>query len=62
MTELVTVKSYAEMVEITSGYLRKQFDVLTAQAKDLTQHAQKVAADTAEPMKEGLTTAFKKAA
>ena len=62
MTELATSKSIAEMVELTSGYMRKQFDALTAQAKDLTEHAQKVATETAEPMKEGFTAAIKKAA
>jgi phasin len=62
MTELATSKSIAEMVELTSSYMRKQFDALTAQAKDLTEHVQKVATETAEPMKEGFTAAIKKAA
>jgi len=62
MTELVTVKSYAEMVELSSSYLRKQFDALTSQSKELAEHAQKVATDTTEPLKEGFTNAFKKAA
>ena len=35
---------------------------VTAQAKDLASTRKRSAADTAEPMKEGLTTAFKKAA
>src|SRR6185312_2546461 len=62
LSEMVTAKSYAEVVEVTSGYLRKQFDVATAQAKDLAEHAQKVASETAEPIKEGFTAAFNKAA
>jgi phasin len=62
MTELVTAKSYAEMVELSSSYMRKQFDALTAQSKELAEHAQKVATETAEPLKEGFTSAFKKAA
>ena len=62
MTELLTAKSYAEVVELTSGYMRKQFDTFTAQAKELTEHAQKVATEAAEPMKEGFTAALKKAA
>jgi phasin len=62
MTDLVTAKSYAEMVELSSSYMRKQFDALTAQSKELAEHAQKVAADTAEPLTEGLTSALKKAA
>ena len=62
INELMTAKSYAEVVELSSGYLRKQFDTFTVQAKELSEHAQKVATETAEPMKEGFTAAIKKAA
>jgi len=62
MTELVTAKSAAEIVELSSSYLRKQFDALTAQAKDLTELVQKVTSETAEPIKEGFNAAMKKAA
>ncbi|HLA20465.1 MAG TPA: phasin [Pseudolabrys sp.] len=60
--ELLTAKSYAEVVEKTTGYMRTQFDTLTAQAKELTEHAQKVATKTAEPIKETITTTLNKAA
>ena len=60
--ELLTAKSYAEVVEKTTGYMRTQFDTLTAQAKELTEHAQKVATKTAEPIKETITTNLNKAA
>jgi hypothetical protein len=46
------------MVELYSSYLRSQFDTATAQAKDLADHAQKVANETAAPIKQ----AFSKAA
>jgi phasin len=59
--ELLTAKSYAEVVEKTTAYARAQFETVTAQAKDLYEHAQKVATDTAEPLKEGFTSAFAKA-
>jgi phasin len=62
MTELVTAKSYADMVELSSSFMRKQFEALTAQSKELAEHVTKVATETAEPLKEGLTSAFKKAA
>ena len=62
MTGLMGVKSYSEMVELTSGYMRKQFETLTAQAKDLSEEAQKVATDTAEPIKTSFNNALKKAA
>jgi phasin len=60
--ELLAAKSYAEVVEKTTGYMRTQFDTLTAQAKELTEHAQKVATKTVEPIKETITTSFNKAA
>ena len=62
MGALLGVKSYAEAVELTSGFMRSQFETLTAQAKDLAETAQKVCTESAEPMKEGFTTAFKKVA
>jgi phasin len=60
--ELLTAKSYAEVVELSTAYMRAQFDTLSAQAKELADHAQKVATETVEPMKESLTSAFNKAA
>jgi phasin len=62
MTELMGVKSYSEAVELTSAYMRKQFEAMTAQAKELSEHAQKVATDTAEPIKASFNNAVKKAA
>ena len=62
MTELMTAKSYAEFVELSSAYLRKQFDALTSQSKELYEHAQKVANDTVEPIKESISNNFSKAA
>lgn len=62
MAGLLTAKSYAEFVELSTAYWRKQFDVSIAQAKDLTEEAQKVATDTVEPIKESFTSAFNKAA
>jgi len=60
--ELLAAKSYAEVVEKTTGYMRTQFDTLTAQAKELSEHAQKVATKTVEPIKETITTTLNKAA
>lgn len=59
--EVMTAKSYSEVVELTTAYLRTQFETLTAQAKELTEQAQKVATETAEPIKESFSS-FGKAA
>jgi phasin len=61
-SQLMTVKSYSDMVELSSAHARKQFDALTAQTKDLAALAQKVATETAEPMKESVSKAFSKVA
>jgi len=62
MTDLMGVKSYSEAVELTSAFMRKQFETLTTQAKELSEQAQKVAAETAEPIKASFNNAVKKAA
>ena len=62
MTELMTAKSYSEVVELSSAYMRKQFDAMISQAKELSEHAQKVATETAEPIKESFSSTLNKAA
>ena len=59
---LFAVKSPSEFVELASAHSRTQFETLTAQGKELTALAQKVAADTAEPFKSGVEKAMKKVA
>jgi phasin len=53
--ELFATKSLAEAVELSSTHVRKQFEALSTQAKDLTTIAQKVATETAEPIKTGVS-------
>jgi phasin len=59
-SELLTVKSLSEFVELSTSHARKHFETATAQARELTALAQKVANETAEPIKTGMTSAFKK--
>jgi phasin len=61
LTEVMTAKSYSQVVELYSAYLRKQFDAFITQAKELSEHAQKVATETAEPIKISISS-FNKAA
>jgi phasin len=61
-TELMTVKSFSEMIELSTAHARKQFEVATAQTKELSALAQKVTTETAEPIKESVTKVFKKVA
>ena len=62
MSEAMNAKSYSEVVELYSAYLRKQFDTLVAQTKDLSEHAQKVATETVEPIKGCFSNVMNKAA
>ncbi len=59
-TQLFSVKSYSELVELSTAHARKQFEAMSAQTKDLAALAQKVATETAEPVKESVNKAFKK--
>jgi phasin len=59
--ELITAKSLSEVIELSSAHARKQFEALTAQSKELGALAQKVATETAEPIKSGMNKAFAKA-
>ena len=49
--ELVGVKSPSEAMELWTAHARKQFEAFTAQTKELAELAQKVATETAEPIK-----------
>lgn len=61
-TQLMTVKSLSEAVELSTSHMRKQFETLSAQSKELTALAQKVTTETVEPIKESVTSVFKKVA
>jgi phasin len=56
--ELITAKTLSEVLELTSAHARKQFEALTQQSKELGALAQKVATETAEPIKSGMSKAF----
>ena len=58
-SQLMTVKSLSEMVELSTAHSRKQFETLTAQSKELAAIAQKAATDACEPVKESFGKAFK---
>ncbi len=60
-SKMMTTKSLSEMVELSTSHARKQFETMSAQGKDLTALAQKVTTESVEPLKSGVTSAFKKA-
>ena len=60
--ELLSVKSPTEAVELWTSHARKQFETFTAHTKELAELTQKVAVETAEPIKAGASKLFKPAA
>jgi phasin len=60
--ELLSVKSPAEALELWTAQTRKQFETLTAQAKELAELSQKVATQTVEPIKASASKYYKPAA
>jgi phasin len=60
--ELVGAKTPSQAMELWSAHAKKQVETLTAQAKELAELAQKIANETAEPIKAGASKMFKPAA
>ena len=52
------VKSMDEVVSVQSAHMRQQYETLTAQTKELSALAQKVAADAAAPIKASFGKTF----
>jgi phasin len=53
--QLLAAKTLADVVELSSAHVRKQFETLTGQAKDLAVAAQKIATDASQPVKAGVS-------
>ena len=60
--DLFGVKTPAEALELWTSHTRKQFETLTAQAKELAELGQKAAAETVEPIKATASKYYKPAA
>jgi phasin len=55
---LAGAKTLGEIVEIQSAFIRHQFDVFANQASEVSALTSKIAADTAEPIKNQLSRSF----
>ena len=60
--ELLGAKTFSDFIELSSAHARKQFEAMSEQTKELASLIQKVATEAAEPIKEGITKATRKAA
>jgi phasin len=56
--QLMGVKSLSEFVELSTAHAHKQFEAMSAHTKELTELAQKVTTEIAEPLTTGMTKAF----
>lgn len=57
--ELAEAKTLPEMFERFLAHQRKQFELFTAQIKDLSALTQKVVTETTEPIRSGMVEPFK---
>jgi phasin len=57
--QLMTAKSFSEVVELSTAHARKQYEAVSAQTKELAAIAQKAAVATTEPVKESFGKVFK---
>ena len=60
--ELLGIKSPSEALELWTSHTRRQSETFTAQVKDLAELTQKIATETAEPIKANASKLFKPAA
>ena len=58
--ELLGMKSPSEFMELSTAQMRKQFDIASAQSKELCALAQEVATEAAEPIKTSISKAVSK--
>ena len=61
LTHLMGTKSLAEIIQLSATQSRKNFEVTSAQNKELWDLVQKVAIETAEPIKQSFTRVLQKA-
>jgi phasin len=59
--ELLDVKSPSEFIELSTAQIRKQFEIVSAQNKELCALAQEMATEAAETIKTGMSKAINKA-
>lgn len=59
--QLASVEAPSDLAQVWSTHARKQFEMLTEQAKELTSLGQRLASSNMEPLVRNVGQAFKKA-
>jgi phasin len=57
--DMVGVKSLSQAIELQTSFARKQFDIFSAQSKDMQELTAKVTSDAGEPVKDAVQKMFK---
>lgn len=58
--DLAGAKNIAEIMELQSSFVRRQFEVLSAQAEEIRNLSTKIATDTATPLKDHVSRSIDK--
>jgi len=61
LTHLMGMRSLSEIIQLSATQSRKNFEATSAQNRELWELAQKVATETAEPIKKSVTKVLQKA-
>lgn len=56
----MNTKSLSEVIKLSTEHAHKSFNVVSAQNKDLWELVQRIATETAEPIKQGFTRVLQK--
>ncbi|MBB4368872.1 phasin [Bradyrhizobium sp. cir1] len=62
VSQLADARSFADLVNLSTAHSRKTFEATSAQNRELWDLAQKVAIETAEPIKQGFNRVMRSAA
>lgn len=57
LEKMMSAKSFSEVIEMQTGYVRKQIEMVTSQAKDMQSLSQSVAQDMMKPGREAMQKA-----
>ena len=61
-SQLADARSFADVVNLSTSHSRKMFEATSAQNREIWDLAQKVATETAEPIKQGFNRVLRSAA
>jgi phasin len=57
--DVLAVKTFAEVIELQTAFARQQYDLVTAQAKEIQELVQKVSTEAAAPAKDAFSKFLK---